>query len=101
MLLKQEEMAQADVDIARANKQADPSVVLMYSQRGPAYSNMVSINVAIPLQWDQKNRQDREVAAKLALLEKARAEREETARMHVAEAMAMLQEWRSNHERLE
>ena len=33
----------------------------MYSQRGPAYSNMVSLNVSLPLPWDRKNRQDREL----------------------------------------
>ena len=38
----------------------------MFSQRGSAYSNMVSLNVSVPLQWDQKNRQDRELAARLA-----------------------------------
>jgi outer membrane protein TolC len=76
------------------------SVELMFSQRGPAYSNMVSLNLAIPLQWDAKNRQDRELAAKLALVERARAEREETVRMHEAETRSMLQEWRSNRERL-
>ena len=30
----------------------------------PAFSNMVSLGVSVPLQWDQKNRQDRELAAK-------------------------------------
>ena len=44
----------------------------MFSQRGSAYSNMVSLNVSIPLQWDQKNRQDREVSARLALAEQLR-----------------------------
>ena len=97
---KQEEVAQAEADIAQANKKTDVSVELMYSQRGPAYSNMVSLNVSIPLQWDQKNRQDRELAAKLASVEQKRAEREEATRAHVAEALAMLQEWRSDRERL-
>jgi len=100
VLLKREEMAQADVDVARANKKSDVSVELMYSQRGSAYSNMVSVNIAVPLQWDQKDRQDREVAAKLAMVEQARAEREEATRMHVAEALGMWQEWQSNRERL-
>ena len=72
----------------------------MYNQRGSAYSNMVSVNVSIPLQWDQKNRQDRELAAKLAGVEQKRAEREEATRAHVAEAQAMLQEWHSDRERL-
>jgi len=101
MLVKREALAQAEAEVARTNEQPDVSVELTLSQRGPAYSNMVSVNVAIPLQWDRKNRQDRELAAKLALVEQARAEREEASRMHAAEALAMLQEWQSNRERLE
>ena len=72
----------------------------MYSQRGPSYSNMVSINVSIPLQWDQRNRQDREVAAKLALANQVRAQREETLRDRLAEVRVMWQEWQSYRERL-
>ena len=45
VMLRQEAVAQADADAARANKRPDVSVELMYSQRGPAYSNMVSVNV--------------------------------------------------------
>lgn len=100
LLLKREEMAQADVDLARADKKSDVSVELMFSQRGPAYSNMASINFSIPLQWDQRNRQDREVAAKLAMLDQRRDEREEVARTHIAEDLAMWQEWLSNRDRL-
>ena len=100
VLRKREEMARADVELARADKKPDVSVELMYSQRGPAYSNMASINFSIPLQWDQKSRQDREVAAKLALLDQRRAEREEAGRMHIAEDLAMWQEWQSNRDRL-
>jgi len=101
VLRGQEAAAQAEVEVASADKRSDWSVEVMLSQRGPAYSNMVSLNVSVPLQWDQKNRQDRELAAKLALVERARAQREEETRMHVAEALAMLQEWRSNRERLQ
>ncbi len=100
VLLRQEAMAQADAEVAQENKKPDVSVELMYSQRGPAYSNMVSVNLSVPLQWDQKNRQDREVTAKMALVEQVRAEREEATRAHVAEALAMLQEWHSDRERL-
>lgn len=100
VMARQEEVARAEADIAQANKKADWSVELMYSQRGSSYSNMVSVNLSVPLQWDQKNRQDRELSAKLALVEQRRAEREEATREHVAEARAMLQEWRSNRERL-
>ncbi len=100
IMTRQEEMAQADAQIARANKRADWSFEVMFSQRGPAYSNMVSLNVSIPLQWDQKNRQERELAAKLAGVEEMRAQREEATRAHVAEVQLMLQEWQSDRERL-
>jgi outer membrane protein TolC len=100
VLLKREAVAQAEADAARANKRPDVSVELMVSQRGPAYSNMVSVNVSIPLQWDQKNRQDRELAARLALVEQARAQREEETRMHVAQARILWLQWKSNRERL-
>ncbi|HJV94713.1 MAG TPA: TolC family protein, partial [Albitalea sp.] len=99
-LLSQEAMASADAEIARSNKRADWSAELMVSQRGPGYSTMVSFNLSVPLQWDQKDRQDRELAAKLALAEQARAQREEAVRDHAAEARAMLQEWASNNERI-
>ena len=85
--------------MAQTNKKADWSVALMYSQRGPAYSNMISVNVSVPLQWDQKNRQDREVAAKLAIRDQARAEREDMLRAHTAEVRAMIAEWENDRER--
>lgn len=100
VLQRQVDVAQADVVIAKTNKGADWSAELMFSQRGSAYSNMISINLSVPLQWDQKNRQDRDLAAKLALVEQARAQTEETIREHAAEIRAMVIEWQSNRERL-
>jgi outer membrane protein TolC len=100
MLKRQEDVAQADVVIAQANKRADWSAELMFSQRGSAFSNMISINLSVPLQWDQKNRQDRDLAAKLALVEQARAQTEEMTREHAAEIRGMVIEWQSNRERL-
>ncbi len=99
VLAGQEALAAAEVRVAQANTKADWSVALMYNQRGSAYSNMISVNFSVPLQWDQKNRQDREVAAKLAMLDQARAEREDMLRAHIAEVRAMLVEWESGRER--
>jgi outer membrane protein TolC len=99
VLSKQEQIAETEARLARANKQADWGVEVMYGQRGPSYSNMVSVGVSIPLQWDQKNRQDREEAAKLAMLEQARAQREDMLRAHVAEVRAMVNEWENGRER--
>jgi hypothetical protein len=73
----------------------------MYSQRGPDFSNMMSFNVSKPLQWHESQRQDREVAARLATAEKMRAEREEETRVHVADAQALLQAWQANRQRLD
>jgi outer membrane protein TolC len=100
VLSRQQEMAAAEVRLAEANKKSDWSVSLMYSQRGPAYSNMISVNVSVPLQWDQRNRQDRELASKLALLDQARAEREDMLRARAAELRAMIAEWDNDRERL-
>ena len=100
MMVRQEALARADANVAQTNKRADWNVELTYSQRSSAYSNMVSVNVSIPLQWDQKNRQDREVSAKLAMAQQITAQREEATREHVAETRAWLQEWQSNRDRL-
>ncbi|HEX6720769.1 MAG TPA: TolC family protein [Burkholderiaceae bacterium] len=100
LMARQEAVAQAEADVARSNKRSDWSVELMYSLRGSAYSNMVSINVAVPLQWDQANRQDREVGAKTALVEQMRAQREEATREHLAQTRTWLQQWRNGRERL-
>jgi len=100
VLSRQEAVAQADAEVARANKKPDVAVELMVNQRGPAYSNMISINLSVPLQWDRTNRQDRELAAKLAMVEQVRAERDEVTRMVAVEALAMLQEWHSDRGRL-
>ncbi len=100
LLLQQEQVARAEVDIAQTNKRSDWSAELMYSQRGPAYSNMVSITFSIPWQLDRKNRQDRELAARLALIDQLQAQREEVTREHLADARSWLQQWQSNRSRL-
>ena len=99
VLAGKEDVAAAEVRIAQASKKADWSVELMYSQRGPAYSNMISVIVSVPLQWDRTNRQDRDFASKLAMLDQARAEREDMLRAHVAEIRAMIAEWENDRER--
>src|SRR5471030_1979779 len=97
---RQEDIAQADVNLAQANRHTDWSVEVAFQQRGPAYSNMVSIGISVPLQWDRKNRQDRELAAKLALVEQTKAERDEMLRENVAETRSMINAWQSGRERI-
>jgi outer membrane protein TolC len=100
LLGRQVAVAESEVQLARANKRSDWSVELAYQERGPAFSNMISVGISIPLQWDQKNRQDRELGAKLALAERAKALREDILRAHTAEVRTMLNEWENGHERL-
>src|SRR5690606_14939235 len=72
-----ERVALAEADVARQDKSADWSWSLMYSKRGSQFGDMVSLGVAIPLQWNQASKQDRELSARLQKAEQIRLEREE------------------------
>ena len=99
ILSKQEDLAVTEAHLAQANRQTDWSVEVSYEQRGAQYSNMASMGGSVPLQWDQTNRQDREVTAKFAQAEQARAQREEAVRTAIAEVRVMIVEWESARER--
>jgi outer membrane protein TolC len=99
-LAQQVALAEADVRLARAAKKPDWSVELAYQQRGPAFSNMVSIGLSVPLPIAPAQRQDRDVAAKLAMAERARAQLEDALRMHTAEVRAMVADWETGRERV-
>ena len=99
ILTRQTEIAETDARLAEANKKSDWTVEVAFQQRGSAYSNMISVGISLPFQWDQKNRQDRELSSKLAIVEQAKAERDETLRTHVAETKTMIEEWQSDLER--
>ena len=92
--------AETEVQMAQANKKSDWAVEAAYQQRGSSFSNMVSIGVSIPLQVDPKNRQDREVGAKLALLEEAKANYEDALRTHEAEVRGLINDWQNGKERV-
>lgn len=99
VLSKQEEIGATEAKLARADKKADWSVEVAFQQRGQAYSNMVSLGVSIPLQWNQNNRQDREVASKIAQVEQAKAERDDTLLERLSEVRALINEWQTSRER--
>jgi outer membrane protein TolC len=100
VLAEEESLANAEARVARANRDPDWTFEVAYQQRGPSYSNMVSFGVSVPLPWDRPARQDKEVAAKLALADQARAVREDALRAHVAEVAVALDEWQNGRERL-
>lgn len=93
-------LAEAEANVAREARKPDLALEVMYSRRGPAFADMVSLNVSMPLPWDRPARQDRELAASLARGEAARAEREDAARDYRAELTTAGLAWQSGHARL-
>jgi len=92
--------AQTDVELARAQTRPDWSAEFDYEQRGPDFSNMVSLEFHIALPLFPKNRQNPVIAEKLALVRAKEAERDAEVRMHTAEIRSELAQWRQGRERL-
>jgi outer membrane protein TolC len=100
-LQRREELARAAAEVARADRHPDWSVEFMYSQRGIAYSNMVTLELTVPLEIRRAYRQNPKLAAKLAEASQAKAEREDMLLAHAAEISAMIDSWDSARERRE
>jgi outer membrane protein TolC len=98
-LQHREELARAAAEVARADRHPDWSVEFMYSQRGIGYSNMVTLELTVPLEIRRAYRQDRKLAAKLAEASQAKAEREDMLRAHAAEVSTMIDAWDGARER--
>lgn len=86
---------QRDVDVARQNaavaaKERTPNWTwqVSYGQRS-GYSDLVSVGVSIPLQIAPAQRQDRETASKLALVDKAEADLAEATRVATADYLTL------------
>lgn len=97
---EREDLARADVVLARTTKESDWSLEVGYAQRSPDFSNMLSVMVSLDLPWQSERRQDRDVAARLALAERARAEREDARRTREAEVRGWLADFDSAAARL-
>lgn len=95
-----EAAARADAELARAARQPDLSVEAAYQNRGPAYSNMVSVTVRIDLPLWPAKRQDPLIAARQLDVERVRANRDEALRRHEAEVRADIAAWESARERV-
>ena len=100
-LERQIDVARNEADLARAANKPDWGLEVAYAQRGPQYSNMLSVQVSIDLPLFQANRQDRSVAAKMAQVEQARALKEDALRQHLAEAQATWADWAAATARLQ
>lgn len=93
------DISQADLEIIQAAKRPNWSWEVSYSQRGSAYSNMVSVGVNIPLFTNAANKQDREVAAKQAQVQQAHAMHDDVVRETQASIASSYAEWQSFVER--
>ena len=100
MLAAQESTAQLDSKIAQAAKRPDWTWELSFAQRGSGYSNMISLGVSIPLVIAPSRRQDRDIAAKNALIDQLQAQREDLLRVHTTELRVMQAEWASFGQRI-
>ena len=96
----QQEAAKASTAVASAARKADWSWSLMYNKRGSAFSDMVSINLSIPLQLDRAQKQDREVAAALAMQQQVDDELQETVHTLAAEIRQVHTQIQSRTDRL-
>ena len=99
-LQARESVARADADLAQKELTPDWSAEVMFTQRSAPSANTVSIGVSVPLQWNRPQRQQRELAAKLARVSELEAEREEQTRERLLQVQRWHQEWRAGLERL-
>jgi outer membrane protein TolC len=82
------ELARRDAAVAASNRKPNWTWEVAYGQR-TGYSDMVSFGVSIPLPVSPAERQDRETASKLALIDKAEAVVAEATRAAQAEFRAL------------
>lgn len=99
VLAGQLEIAEAEVRVAEENRSPNWTWEVAYQQRGPAYSNMISVGVSVPLPIGRGERQDRDLAARLAQRDQARDQLADAQRRHVSEFNAMRIEWLALRER--
>jgi len=85
------DVARQEASVARLNRRPNWTWSASYGQR-QGYPDMVSLGVSIPLAIAPAQRQDREAAARLALLDKAEAAQAEAERAATAEYQALAED---------
>lgn len=94
------EVARQEVEVARLNRRPNWTYEVSYGQR-QGRPDLVSFGVSIPLPIAPDARQDRETAARLALVERAEADVEEARRAAAGEYAALASDARRLQERIE
>ncbi len=94
------EVARQEVQVARLNRRPNWTYEVSYGQR-QGRPDLVSFGVSIPLTLAPEQRQDRETAARQALVDKAEAEVEEAQRAAAGEYATLASDARRLQERIE
>ena len=94
------EVARRAVTVAESERTANWTWQVSYGQR-TGYPDMVSVGVSVPLQIAPAQRQDREAASKLALVDKAEADLAEATRAATAEYLALMSDVQRLKQRIE
>jgi outer membrane protein TolC len=89
------QMAQAEVHEAEALKRPDWSVELAYGDRGPLFSDMISMQFTLGLPLFGSTRQDPRIAAKRSELAQVETDRETMLREHTEELESQLADYES------
>jgi cobalt-zinc-cadmium efflux system outer membrane protein len=93
--------AEAQTQVARADKHPDWRVSASYGRREPDYGDLASLGVSIDLPLFARRRQDPRIAAAASEAERARFDRAATEREWIASLDADLAEHDMHHQRLE
>jgi outer membrane protein TolC len=92
--------AETEVRQADANRRPDVTVEAAYQRRGPAFPDMFSVGISVPLPIARADRQDREVAAKLATLNEVRARYQDALAAEEAAVRVLVNDWDAGKQRL-
>ena len=98
-----ERAARAAIEVARARKRPQIAFGASYGARSAGLPDMATIEVTVDLPLFARNRQNRDIAARLAEADVVRAEREEATRHHREAVERLLATWtglRAEHARL-
>jgi outer membrane protein TolC len=98
---RKEGLARAEADLARSTRRTDWMLEVGYGQRRPYFDNMLTLMISFDVPLRRSERQDRDIASKLAEVEQARALREDALRMHTAEVRGWLADFDAAERRIE
>jgi len=100
VLERREALARAEVEMARSERRADWMLEVEYGQRRPYFDNMLTVMLSFPLSLRREERQDRDIASRLAELEQARAMQEDARRMREAEVRGWVADFETAERRV-